>query len=185
MADTTRERITNAARRIIMEEGVSRLTLADVAEKAGISKGGLLYHFPSKEELIKGMIKEALTNFARNLERLANDDGNPGAWTRAYVQATFPEQSDVLAAPMIAGIATDPSLLDVYNVEQLSWTHHIEADGIDRVLADVVRLAADGLFFNEALGIRPLAPRDRARFLKRILQMTKEPSVAKSPATVD
>ena len=168
-----------------MEEGVSRLTLADVAEKAGISKGGLLYHFPSKEDLIKGMIKEALTRFALNLERLANDDGKPGAWTRAYVQATFPEESDVLAAPMIAGIATDPSLLDVYTVEQASWTDHIEADGIDRVLADVVRLAADGLFFNEALGLRPLSPRDRARFLKRLMQMTKEPSGAKAPVAAD
>ena len=180
MSDSTRERITRTARRIIMEEGVARLTLADVAEKAGISKGGLLYHFPSKEELIKGMIKEALTRFDLNLERLASEDGKPGAWTRAYVQATFPEESDVLAAPMIAGIATDPSLLEVYNDEQEAWTCHIEADGIDRVLADVVRLAADGLFFNEALGIRPLLPRDRARFLKRLLQMTKEPAEVKA-----
>ena len=37
----------------IKEEGVVKLTLEAVAQRAGVSKGGLLYHYPSKEALIK------------------------------------------------------------------------------------------------------------------------------------
>ena len=37
-------------------KGVAKLTLEAVAKEAGVSKGGLLYHFSNKEALIEGMI---------------------------------------------------------------------------------------------------------------------------------
>ena len=43
-----RDRILEAAERVVAEVGAARLTLDVVAQAAGVSKGGLLYHFPSK-----------------------------------------------------------------------------------------------------------------------------------------
>src|SRR5690242_2095382 len=43
-----RDRILEAAERVVAEIGAARLTLDVVAQAAGVSKGGLLYHFPSK-----------------------------------------------------------------------------------------------------------------------------------------
>ncbi len=40
--------ILDAASRVVLDKGASALTLESVAEQAGISKGGLLYHFPTK-----------------------------------------------------------------------------------------------------------------------------------------
>ena len=50
---TTRENIFNAANNIIRENGLEGFTLDAVAKKANVSKGGLLYHFPSKNALIE------------------------------------------------------------------------------------------------------------------------------------
>ncbi len=51
----TREEILTAAERVIAQLGVKRLTIEQVAKAAGMSRGGLLYHFASKEALIQGM----------------------------------------------------------------------------------------------------------------------------------
>ncbi|WP_415841676.1 TetR/AcrR family transcriptional regulator, partial [Paenibacillus macerans] len=53
-----RNAILQAAAKVARESGVEHLTLDAVAQEAGVSKGGLLYHFPNKEELISGMVKQ-------------------------------------------------------------------------------------------------------------------------------
>ena len=45
----TRDTILSAAANLVLRKGASRMTLEAVAREAGVSKGGLLYHFPSKE----------------------------------------------------------------------------------------------------------------------------------------
>ena len=49
-----------------LTSGAVHLTLDAVAERAGVSKGGLLYHFPSKESLLQAMVD-------RNMRRLSRD----------------------------------------------------------------------------------------------------------------
>ncbi|MCL4694718.1 MAG: TetR/AcrR family transcriptional regulator, partial [Candidatus Hydrogenedentes bacterium] len=47
--------LLDSAEAVVVEGGPSRLTLDAVAEKAGVSKGGLLYHFPTKDALVEAM----------------------------------------------------------------------------------------------------------------------------------
>ncbi|MGH8132733.1 MAG: TetR/AcrR family transcriptional regulator, partial [Steroidobacteraceae bacterium] len=51
-----RERLLDAAERLVLEMGAAHLTLGAVAKFAGVSKGGLLYHFPSKDALLEAML---------------------------------------------------------------------------------------------------------------------------------
>src|SRR5262245_25771867 len=53
---TARDRILEAAEQLVAAQGASNLTLDAVAQTAGVSKGGLLYHFPSKDALLIGML---------------------------------------------------------------------------------------------------------------------------------
>ena len=52
----TRRRITDATVQVMMSRGFPQLTLEEVAKQANVSKGGLLYHFASNEELLMGVI---------------------------------------------------------------------------------------------------------------------------------
>ena len=47
MLSKKEELLTNAAK-IINEEGIQKLTMQYLAEKSGITKGGVLYHFEIK-----------------------------------------------------------------------------------------------------------------------------------------
>jgi AcrR family transcriptional regulator len=53
--DLVQDRILDAAEGLILTRGVAGFTLDGVAQEAGVSKGGLLYHFRSKDSLISGM----------------------------------------------------------------------------------------------------------------------------------
>ncbi|MDN6529646.1 MAG: TetR/AcrR family transcriptional regulator, partial [Brevibacterium sp.] len=53
----TKERLLDSFETLLDEHGAAGATLDAVAAKAGVSKGGLLYHFGSKAELIKGSLE--------------------------------------------------------------------------------------------------------------------------------
>lgn len=75
----TRDRILEAALRLIGERGVGAVTNRAVAKAAGVSLGSLTYHFPSQSDLLR----EALQTFvdaeiARITARIATlRDANP------------------------------------------------------------------------------------------------------------
>jgi AcrR family transcriptional regulator len=51
-ADTTRDRILEAANRLFYGKGIRAVSVDAVAEKAGVTKKTLYYHFRSKDDLI-------------------------------------------------------------------------------------------------------------------------------------
>ncbi len=59
----TREKIIKVALREFVERSYHEVSVEDIARKAGVSKGGLFYHFPSKYELAK----EVLVRFFREM----------------------------------------------------------------------------------------------------------------------
>ena len=69
-AAKTRVKLLDAAATVVRRDGIQAMTLARVAEEAGVSKGGLLHHFGSKEELVTGMLEQTLSDAASGLDEL-------------------------------------------------------------------------------------------------------------------
>ena len=65
--DVVHDRILDAAEGLILTRGVAGFTLDGVAQAAGVSKGGLLYHFRSKDSLISGMQRRMASRMAETL----------------------------------------------------------------------------------------------------------------------
>lgn len=182
----TRNLILDSAQDLIVREGVVCLTLDRVAREAGISKGGLLYHFASKEELIRGLISRLILHFEEDWtawEKESSTD-EPGNKTRAFVKATLqgtwdskvglrPHSIGVFTA-MMAALANKPELLNALRERYRSWQETLEADGIDPARATLARLAADGLWFSELLGFAPPSPDRRKEIIREILALTGE-----------
>ena len=58
-----REKILAAAAAVARETGPGSVSLEAVAGRAGVSKGGLLYHFPSKARLMQALVEHYLAEF--------------------------------------------------------------------------------------------------------------------------
>jgi AcrR family transcriptional regulator len=65
--DLVHDRILDAAEELVSTRGIAGFTLDGVAQAAGVSKGGLLYHFRSKDSLIAGMQRRMVSRMADTL----------------------------------------------------------------------------------------------------------------------
>ncbi|GEM45181.1 TetR/AcrR family transcriptional regulator [Deinococcus cellulosilyticus] len=156
----TRSQILDAAYRLIQRSGAASLTIEAVAKEAGLSKGGVLYHFSSKQKLIEGMLEASLSHFEQEMQKYPQEGA--GAKTRAYVEATFdsPAVPEIPSAIM-AAIATDASYLRIYQDRYQIWQAELNQDGLSPERAMLLRLAADGLWMADIFGLS--APTGEAR----------------------
>ncbi|MAE95561.1 MAG: TetR family transcriptional regulator [Deltaproteobacteria bacterium] len=178
----SRERVLDAAEQRLLDHGPAGLVLDAVAEQAGVSKGGLLYHFPSKDALVAGLTERMLSGFDEVQEVAAAAEPSPeGAWTRAYLRSTVTakgepaDDSARLMAGLLACMGGDAARLDSVRERFREWHGRIEKkDGIDPVAAIIVRLAADGLWLSSLLGLPSLSKGQRKKVLARLDAMTRE-----------
>ena len=158
----TRERIVCAAEEVVIREGVARLTLESAAGEAGVSKGGVLYHFPTRAALVAAMVDRFVVSFDADLERFGAYGGEPGDFIRAYVEATLAPavagdtRDRRLGSALLAGVASDPELLAPLRERFLAWQSSVEWDGVDPAVATVIRYAADGMWLCDLFGLAPI-----------------------------
>ncbi len=175
-SNPTRTAILKAANHVVLADGVSRLTLETVAAQAGVSKGGLLYHFPSKQALIEGMVADQAEDFAKRLATaLDNDtsDINAGRWLRGYARAAVAggDETISVSAGLLAAVANDPDLLRPLRENFARWQELAESDGLEPALATVIRLAVEGLWFADLFGFAPPAGAMRDQILDVLVGM--------------
>ena len=125
------------------------------AREAGVSKGGLLYHFASKEALIGGMLDRYAEFVSASFDAtVARQPEGRGRVARAIIAWAFGEEEtspgtepmDRLAAVCLAAFHHDPALLDPMRVVAARMKAELLADGTPMGPALAVLTASDGLF---------------------------------------
>jgi AcrR family transcriptional regulator len=178
----TKQRIIDAAEEVVLRDGVARLTLDAAAAQAGLSKGGVLYHFPTRDSLVAGMVDKIIAEFDEDIEREVGGDAGPGAFTRAYIRATMapsssgPDREDRLGAALIAAAAAQPELLQPLQEAADRWQACLEDDGLDPTLATVLRLACDGLWLCDLFGLAAPSPAMRSALGDELTRLARDPS---------
>lgn len=162
MSDT-RTRLITAAAAVIRRDGAQALTLDAVAAHAGVSKGGLLYHFKSKRELLDGLVDRWLDEFQHDIDEA--EDHFPKGYVKACDGAKAEE------AGLLAALVADPAVLAKVRDRYATWQDRIVTEGGDPVEATVARLAADGLWLADLLGMAPPHGELRDRVLARMLEL--------------
>jgi AcrR family transcriptional regulator len=175
--------ILTAAERVVLRDSVMRLTIEAVAREANLSKGGVLYHFATKEALIQAMLERLIQYHERAIAQ-QRDDTAPGQWTRAYVRAqitpglTYPGEADfpkskAVSAGLLVAAATNPKLLEPLRERFRVWQEAIEGDGIDAARATIIRLAVDGLWLADLLGIWSPSGTLREQVFLELMQLSR------------
>lgn len=174
---SARERILEAAEKVVIEIGAGNLTLEAVAAAAGVSKGGLLYHFANKEALLKGMVDRHMDQEAERVAAVHRRlGGAPATYLRAFVEAAIAMSGKDLHSPaasrsFLAAAANFPSLLDRPRREFAEHFDQLRSAGGNFALAAVVSLALDGLYFGDIFEFSALTAAERDRLTAELLKL--------------
>jgi len=84
-----RNQIVEIAIQTIATQGFSQASLAEIAKKAGISKGVISYHFDGKEELVEEILRSLLRKPADFIKERVSRAQSAVEKLRAYVEANF------------------------------------------------------------------------------------------------
>lgn len=149
--ERTRRALLDATAKLLRERGMG-VSLDAIAEEAQVSKGGLLYHFPTRDELIRAVAEDTVTGFrARVLEHLDLSENHPGKLLRAYIRALFgskeaqmqfdyPGLWDTLA--LVEGVT------EILMADAAKWREDFATDGLHPERITVVFHAAEGFIAN-------------------------------------
>ncbi|MHA7146010.1 TetR/AcrR family transcriptional regulator [Arthrobacter sp. TmT3-37] len=147
---TSRERILDSFENALIRDGERAATMEAVAAAADVSKGGLLYHFPSKEALVEGLADRLRGLADRDRESMASA---PDGAARYYVRTSVFEDSALdRALVSMARLAQQghPTAKASLAEIQERWLDALEAQLGDRTTARAVKLLGDGLYYDAA-----------------------------------
>lgn len=74
-----REKLLEAARELIHQQGYRHTTLAEIAERSEVPLGNVYYYFKTKDDLAAAVIKEHLERFSGQFKRWDSDISDPKA----------------------------------------------------------------------------------------------------------
>ncbi|WP_323959798.1 TetR family transcriptional regulator [Arthrobacter sp. JZ12] len=166
---SARERILDSFENILIEEGERSATMESVAAAAEVSKGGLLYHFRSKEALVDGLADRLQALVARDREAMAADPEGPA---RYYVRTSMYENSPLdRALVAMARLAQQghPKAQGTFALIQEQWLGALEAELGSRAVARAVKLLGDGLYYDAAFFAGMASVRQSGKELQEVL----------------
>ena len=175
-----REQVLEAARRIVETRGAGHLTFDELAAESGVTRGGITYHFPTKEALLKGLIEADIADWEKTAGNLESHCGcSRTAGLMGQIRCNL-DPMDAGHKRFVSGLMgaamTDPSLLDPIREHQRRKFADWEWDdaAIKRYL---MLLAAEGVFWQDVFELSPVPPEARARIRALIERLALQPEL--------
>lgn len=167
----SRQAILDAASGLVAEVGAAHLTLEAVAQRAGISKGGLLYNFPTKLDLLQAMIQ----SYVEGILTLASEQGEAPRTGASHALRTLLETrlgmvgKEREAKPshgFLAAMVEHPQLLDPVRELHRSLWARLKETRRDHEKVLLGWFAIEGLVCLELFNTSPLSAAERASLVR-------------------
>lgn len=179
-----RQQVLDTAARIVREHGAAALTFEELAAKSGVTRGGITYHFPTKDELLRALVERDQVRWSETLaQHVAAASADPVGPLVAYVRtaSTHDPERRRFVSGMLSAVAHQPELLDGCRALYRAQLPDLERGGAAACDALIVLLAADGLFWMEQLGFLDLPDSAREELIARLEALARATAAPRSP----
>jgi AcrR family transcriptional regulator len=172
MSSDTRDRILDSLETLLLEHGMTKVTLDSVAAAAGVSKGGLLYHFKTKDALVAAMVRRLAVQADQQ-----RADANAGGTSVAewYLQPPdcISEKEIALYRSTLAALRSvdgnSGEVQDAVTDMMQQWDEGLRTEIDDPVQAEIIRLVGDGIYLGAVLDLPAVDPELHKRVVDRLL----------------
>lgn len=177
---SARDRVLDAFETLLIQQGERAATLDAVAREASVSKGGLLYHFPSKDALAEGLLQRLDARREEDISQIReSEEGGVAYLIRTSFAADSPFDRTILAVSRIAQGHDERASAGLARLHD-SWVDMVtEATG-DPLVARAIVLISDGLYYNSALLPTGRQSRSEAEDVLGVIQRLLEVSAAQN-----
>ena len=161
---------------------MTHFTLENIAQRANVSKGGFLYHFPSKEILVQAMVEIFLKELKSSLRKdflLSSQENDrtiqPINWLKNYIHICFNQKIylNQYKYAILAALTMDPKfLLPVRKFINESQEEMLSLDF--STIATMIRLTCEGLWLSELFGFQMVDDRTRINIKQKLLDLLDE-----------
>lgn len=167
MRRSRRELIIDAAVTLIADEGLEAVSFEALATASGLSKSGIIYHFPNRHELMLGIHRHLAETWEVELQRIAGAPAgelNPAQRLRAVV-ISMGRTAELPELLMVLDARNEPEYRAVWAGVDKRWMPEPDSSG-----AYLVQLTAYGLWAHDHLHHEPLQAADRKRLIAAALE---------------
>ncbi|WP_175912611.1 MULTISPECIES: TetR/AcrR family transcriptional regulator [Burkholderia] len=172
-SEISRKKAIDAALSILTRDGVGGLTFDALSRESGISKGGLLHQFRTKQGVLQALLEFQQQQFEQfGRDYLVKEGASKVEPTLAAQIAIFREainQPNSVARAVLAAIIESPELLEGRNNVDADKLKTMDKEADDFELSLLRYFAASGIAFNVLLGVTPLTGAMRNRLFTRLL----------------
>lgn len=172
----SRDKILAAAEELVAEQGAGKLTLDAVAKRAGISKGGLIHNFASKEQLLQAMVEHMLHLFQQRLAaEKAKEAPTPTGEFKTILRLglELDEQFLKVSSGLLAAASAQPKLLEPVRTWYHQYYSGLAKGDLKFPLAAILALASDGMYLLNLLGLLSLTGEQKKQVEEEILKLAE------------
>nr|WP_298690665.1 TetR/AcrR family transcriptional regulator [uncultured Dongia sp.] len=185
-SERTRGAVIQAALAIIARDGPGRLTLDAIARESGISKGGLMHQFRTKQAVLRALLDHQIAyfeDFSRRYMAAHDDAPQPNLAAEIATSRETIAKPHSVAMALFSAVAEEPGLMSVTRASDAQKIAAIKAEAGDPDLAVLRWSAARGLALTSLLGLCPLSKAERERLFERLLDDQQWSALAKPAKT--
>jgi AcrR family transcriptional regulator len=180
MRPSNRTAIIEAAHRVAERQGGADFSYETTASEAGLTKAGVLYHFPSREELVLAVVEYVAQSWEHAmLEALGRplDEATPAQRIRAYVEVAAGDDVSRADFAIYADALCRPAHLGPWNEVFSRWFDLEGCSAEQRARLTTARFAADGLWVAKATETMPPTADEYDALVAHLLSLTAEEGV--------
>lgn len=172
----SKEKVLQAAERIVQRRGAGNLTYDQLVKESGVTRGGITYHFPTKDLLLRALMERDMQQWEvmeKSLRpNLANEAAADLIGTLRAVTRTSDEQRRFVAG-MLSAVTHDQELLEP--VREMNRLRYGGQKGTPKeVNIMILELAATGLFWQDITRCHEVPEAMRKKIIARIEALAKE-----------
>ncbi|MCS3933768.1 AcrR family transcriptional regulator [Bradyrhizobium elkanii] len=172
-SERSRNAALEAATRIIARDGPGRLTLDAIARESGLSKGGVMHQFRTKEAVLKALLERQMDHFeefsTRYMAKVSETSANPNLATQLATVREAATSPNSAALALVAAMVENPGLMVLPREREMKRVEAIKAEADDPELALLRWAAARGLLLSSLFGMSPLSKDEHQRLFARLL----------------
>jgi AcrR family transcriptional regulator len=171
-SERSRNAALEAAIAIIARDGPGRLTLDAIARESGLSKGGVMHQFRTKEAVLKALLERQMAHFeefSTAYMAKVKTSANPNLATHLATVREAATSPNSAALALVAAMVENPRLMALPREREMERMAAIRAEATDPDLAMLRWAGAMGLLLSSLFGMSPLGKDEHQRLFARLL----------------